>query len=146
MSFESKFRKLLKEEDLGLELDPELEQDAMVDTLDDDTDPNEFDIDMEPDFENSDPVADAVNQQNQQMVQTLSEWENRIEEFLNFLNSDEPGSVQSQLAKATPETILDKVKQSQQVKVARVASDLAALQQSILGFKAQAGNSKLRGI
>lgn len=146
MSFESKFRKLLREDDLGLDLEPDLEKDAMVDSLDDDVSPDEFDVDMEPDFSDSDPVADAVNQQNQQMVQTLSEWESRIEEFLGFLNSDSPDSMQSQLAQAAPETVMDKVKQSQQVKIARVASDLAALQQSILGFKAQSSNSKLKGI
>lgn len=142
MSFERKFRKLLKENDL----DRELERDAMEDVVDDGVSPNEYDVDLEPDFSSEDDVADAFSKQTQEIVSKLETWESQVEQFLELINGDNPESIQSQLASAEPDTVMDKMKQSTQSKVARVASDLASLHQTILGFKAQASNSKFKGV
>jgi hypothetical protein len=136
--FKKKFLKILKE-------NPELEQSAMEASLDTDTDPSEFDVDMEPTGE-VDEVGAAISRRNQQEVSTIDGWIAQTDQFLQFLNSDDPSSMQSTLANATPDTILDKVKQSQQTKISRVASDLASLHQSLLGFKAMSGDVSLRGV
>jgi len=62
------------------------------------------------------------------------------------LNGDNPDSIQSKLANAEPDTIIEKIKTSQQSKIARVASDLASFHQSLLGYKAQSGASHLRHV
>lgn len=143
MSFETKFRRLLKENDL----DRELERDAMEDSLDDGVSPDEFDVNMEPDMSSpDDEIADAYSRQTQEIVSTLEEWGSRIDEFLEFLNGDSPDSIQSRLSSAVPDTVMDKMKGSTQTKVARVASDLASLHQAVLGFKAEATNAKFRGV
>ena len=136
--FKNQFLKLLRE-------NPELERQAMEASLDDGVSGEDFDLDMEETGE-FDEVGDAINRRNQQEVQTLDSWISQIDQFLTYLNSDDPNSMQSKLANATPDTILDKVKQSQQTKIARVASDLASLHQGLLGFKAMSGNSSLKNV
>ena len=136
--FKNQFLKLLRE-------NPELERQAMEASLDDGVSGEDFDLDMDASGE-FDEVGDAINRSNQQEVQTLDSWISQIDQFLTYLNSDDPSSMQSKLANATPDTILDKVKQSQQTKIARVASDLASLHQGLLGFKAQSGSPSLRNV
>jgi hypothetical protein len=114
-------------------------------SLDDGVSGEDYDLDMDTSGE-FDEVGDAINRRNQQEVQTLDSWISQIDQFLTYLNSDDPKSMQSTLANAVPDTILDKVKQSQQTKIARVASDLASLHQSLLGFKAQSSSPSLRGV
>jgi methyl-accepting chemotaxis protein len=138
--FQNKFRKILRE-------NPELEVSAMQDTLDDGTDISEFDVDSDVDVSSGEnDVADALSRQQQQMLGQLQGWIDQVEQFLEYLNGDNPESIQSKLANAIPDTIMDKVKTSQQSKISRVASDLASFHQSLLGFKAQSGNASLRGV
>ena len=123
------------------------ERDAMENSLDDGIDPAEFDTDLEVSPEEAqvtDEVADAMSRRNQQIVQELQGWIDQIEEFLSFLNSEDPSSVQSRLAAAEPDTVLDKMKQSQQTKISRVASDLASLHQNFLGYMAQTQNARFK--
>lgn len=141
--FAKNFMMVLREADL----ENDMERDAMEASLDDGTDPTEFDTNMEmtpAEAEATDEVADAMSRRNQQIVSELETWISRIEEFLAFLNSEDPQSVQSRLAAAVPDTIMDKMKQSQQTKISRVASDLAALHQNFLGFMAQTSNAKFK--
>lgn len=142
--FAQAFKRVLNEDDES----KSLERQAMESTLDPDTDPTDFDADLSlgPDEIGKDEVADAMSRQNQQMVSTLQGWIDEVQQFLSFLNSEDPTSIQSQLAAAIPETIMDKMKQSQQTKISRVASDLASLHQSLLGFMAQTKNARFRGV
>jgi hypothetical protein len=136
-----KFLKVLMEQDFN----PDLERDAMEASLDDGTDPTEFDTDVLAQAQdNNDEVADAMSRRNQQIIVELQSWIDEIEQFLNFLNSEDPNSVQSKLAAAEPDTVMDKMKQSQQTKISRVASDLASLHQNFLGFMAQTQNSRFK--
>ncbi len=137
--FANTFLRVLQEDDL--------ERNAMENSLEDDVDPNEFDVnlDVSPEEQQStDEVADAMSRRNQQTIQQLQSWINEIDGFLHFLNSEEPTSVQSCLAAAEPDTVMDKMKQSQQTKISRVASDLASLHQNFLGFMAQTQNSRFK--
>ena len=131
---------VLKEDDM------DLERQAMEGSLDSGTDPTAFDTDMSPpgEQEASSEVADAMSKRNQQIINELQGWIDQIETFLSFLNSEDPNSVQSRLAAAEPDTVMDKMKQSQQTKISRVASDLASLHQNFLGFMAQTSNARFR--
>lgn len=142
--YAARFKKILLEAD-GDETD--LERDAMEASLDDGTDPSEFDtsIDTDTDMDSAQAqLADVLSKRNQQIVGELQSWINSIDEFLKVLNSEDPNSIQSKLANAEPDTVFDKMKQSQQTKISRVASDLAALHQGFLGFMAQTKNAKYK--
>ena len=141
--FARNFVRVLREQDL----DRELERDAMESSLDDGVDPSEFDTDLElgpEEAQAKDEVADAMSRRNQQIISELQGWIDEIETFLTFLNSEDPNSVQSRLAAAEPDTVLDKMKQSQQTKISRVASDLASLHQNFLGYMAQTQNARFK--
>lgn len=139
----AKFLKVLREQDMGVNAD--MERDAMEASLDDGTDPSDFDTDVLAQAQdNNDEVADAMSRRNQQIIVELQSWIDEIESFLNFLNSEDPNSVQSKLAAAEPDTVMDKMKQSQQTKISRVASDLASLHQNFLGFMAQTQNTRFK--
>jgi hypothetical protein len=141
--FVKNFITVLREADL----DRDLERQAMEGSLDDGIDPSEFDTEMEMSPEEAqatDEVADAMSKRNQQIIGELQDWIDRVEEFLSFLNSEDPNSVQSRLAAAEPDTVMDKMKQSQQTKISRVASDLASLHQNFLGFMAQTSNARFK--
>lgn len=138
--YEKRFYKFLKE-DLGI--DPKLERDAMKQTLDDDTDPNSFDIGQS--VQNVDAsVQKAISERERQMIGIIKGWITEMEQFRDFLNGPEGGSIQKALADAEPETILDKMRNAEQRKIARVATELAALIESFKGYLAQSGNSNLR--
>jgi hypothetical protein len=141
--FARNFVSVLKEADL----DRDLERKAMEGSLDDGIDPSEFDTNMEMSPEEAyatDEVADAMSKRNQQIVTELQGWIDRVDEFLKFLNSEDPSSIQSRLAAAEPDTVMDKMKQSQQTKISRVASDLASLHQNLLGFMSQTTNARFK--
>jgi hypothetical protein len=141
--FEREFVRVLREDTR------DLERKAMEASLDDGTDPEDFDIDLTPDTnatvdQTSKQVADAMSQKNQQIIDELQSWIDEIESFLKFMNSEDPNSIQSRLAAAEPDTVMDKMKQSQQTKISRVAADLASLHQNFLGFMSQTANSRYR--
>lgn len=143
-SFDAIFKKTLNEAD---EITPDRK--AMEASLDDGTDSTEFDINIDTVSDPNAPtdeIADAFSRKNQQIISKLQGWIDKTSEFLTFLNGEDPNSIQSQLAAAEPDTILDKMKQSQQSKISRVASDLASFEQSLLGFMAQTRNSKFKHV
>ena len=142
--FARNFMTVLREADSS-----DLERKAMESSLDDGTNPEDFNIDMTPDTngvvdQQSRQVADAMSQKNQQTIDEIQSWIDKTEEFLAFLNSEDPNSIQSRLAAAEPDTVMDKMKQSQQTKISRVASDLASLHQNFLGFMAQTSNARFK--
>jgi hypothetical protein len=140
--FAKNFMMLLKEDSAARE------RRAMEASMDDGTDPTDFDVDTSIDAQDaqSSEVADAMVRRNAQMVAELQGWTDKVSEFLAFLNSEDPNSIQSRLANAEADTVMDKMKQSQQSKISRVASDLASLHQNFLGFMAQTKNPRYRGV
>ena len=139
--FQNKFFKVLKEQDE--------EREAMEATLDAETDAGEFDVDVEVDetVAEDDPnvkAAIAVEERNEAMRITLQGWISQLDQFLEFLNSESPDSIQSALANAEPDTIFDRMKDSEQRKIARVESDLASLTQSFKGYIAQSANPQFK--
>jgi hypothetical protein len=139
--YAARFKKILLEADE--DMDTGLERDAMEASLDDGTDPSAFDPSNDMDTTQTE-LADILSKRNQQIVGDLQSWIDSIDNFLKILNSEDPTSIQSRLANAEPDTVFDKMKQSQQTKISRVASDLAALHQGFLGFMAQTKNAKYK--
>ena len=139
--FENKFFKVLKEQDD--------EREAFEATLDDETEAGEFDVDVEVDetVVDEDPnvkAAMAVEERNAAMRSTLKGWIDEIDGFLHYLNGEDPDSIQTLLANAEPDTIFDRMKQSEQRKIARVATELAALNESFKGYIAQTNNAQFK--
>ena len=136
--FAKKFFKVLEEQD-----DASLDRAAMEDSLDKGTNASEFDVDMESSADNDGLAAQAAkikSAQSQAMTEELSGWVQRCDEFLDFLNGTTGESIQSRLANAEPDTIFDRMKQSEQRKIARVATELASLTESFRGYVAQTEN------
>ena len=120
--FENRFFKVLSEQDDDRE--------AFENSLDQDTNPEEFDLDVDVDVQADDPAlkaASAVAERNEAMKDELRSWIKRMEEFLDYLNGEEQNSIQQKLANAEPDTIFDRMKQSEQRKISRVATELAGV-------------------
>jgi hypothetical protein len=137
--FAKRFFKVLKEQD-----GPSLERAAMEDSLDKGTDPGAYDVDMDPSSsDNGELAAQAAkikSAQSQAMTSELTGWVQKCDEFLEFLNGTNGESIQTKLANAEPDTIFDRMKQSEQRKIARVATELASLTESFRGYVAQTEN------
>lgn len=135
--FGKRFFKVLREQD-------DMDREAMEASLDQGTDPAAFDTAAPPNADAS-AVALAMAKQNAAMVSELKGWIDSIEIFLEKLNGTE-SSIQTVLAQADSDTLFDKMKQSEQRKIARVATELAALNESFKGFLATSTNASLRGV
>lgn len=135
--FANKFFRVLNEQDD--------EREAMLSTLDKGTDPSQFDVDTEtPDTSEAADLAGQAakikSAQSQAMVTELQGWVEQCDAFVKFLNGTGEESIQSKLSKAEPDTIFDRMKQSEQRKIARVATELAALTESLRGYISQSEN------
>jgi len=140
--FERRFFKSLTEQAVE-------EREAFEAELDDNTSAGDFDVDVEVDETavEEDPnvkAAVAVSERNAAMRATLEGWVGEIETFLEYLNGSSPDSIQTLLANAEPDTIFDRMKASEQRKIARVATELAALNESFKGYLAQTGNAQFK--
>ena len=125
------------------------EREAFEAELEDDTSAGDFDVDVDVDETavEEDPnvkAAVAVSERNAAMRATLEGWVGEIETFLEYLNGSSPDSIQTLLANAEPDTIFDRMKASEQRKIARVATELAALNESFKGYLAQTGNAQFK--
>lgn len=140
--FENRFYKTLKEA-----TDEEKAFDA---ELEDDTDSEDFDVDLEVDETTveEDPAVQAAKAQSaaaEQMRSELTGWISEMDKFLNYLNG-ETNSIQTALAQAESDTIFDRMKQSEQRKIARVATELASLAESFRGYLAQTDNPSFKHV
>jgi hypothetical protein len=125
------------------------EREAFEAELEDSTDAGEFDVNVDVDetVVEDDPnvkAAVAVSERNAAMRATLQGWVSEIEVFLEYLNGSSPDSIQTLLANAEADTIFDRMKASEQRKIARVATELAALNESFKGYLAQTGNAQFK--
>lgn len=134
--FEKRFFNVLMEQDD--------ERAAMLSTLDQDTNPDDFDVSTQPapDSQNT-AVSQAISERNKQMVEQIKGWVSEMERFLENLNGTE-NSIQTSLASAEPDTILDRMKTSEQRKIARVATEIAALAESFKGYLSQTNNAQFK--
>ena len=125
------------------------EREAFEAELEDSTSGEDFDVDVDVDetVVEDDPnvkAALAVSERNAAMRAKLEGWVGEIETFLEYLNGSSPDSIQTILATAEADTIFDRMKASEQRKIARVATELAALNESFKGYLAQTGNAQFK--
>ena len=145
--FGNRFTKVLKE-------DAE-DQAAFEAALDDDTSAEQFDVETEADPEAAaeiaevDPTVKAAEAQteiNAKMVATLTGWIADGDAFLTKLNdASNPESIAYALGNAEPDSLFDKMA-AEQRRVSKVATDLAALNETMRGYLAQSGDASLRGV
>ena len=140
--FEKRFYTTLHEarEEEKIACETELDKDTDVEDFDVDIDVDETIVDDDPNVK----AARAVGERNEAMRAKLEGWVGEMEQFLQYLNGSTPDSIQSLLAAAEPDTIFDQMKSSEQRKIARVATELAALNESFKGYLAQTGNAQFK--
>lgn len=142
--FESRFLKALNEQD-G-------DRQAMEQSLDQGTDPSKFDV--SPTNSNTDAAsqhlaaaAEVTARRHNEYVDQIKGWSSRLQEFNEFLNGTE-GSVQSIIAAAAsedPKTILADL-QSEQSRITRAATELAALVQKFNSALSTEKDPSYRGV
>lgn len=145
--FGNRFTKILKE-------DAE-DQAAFEAALEDDTSAEEFDVEVDADPEaaaeiaETDPTVKAAEAQgeiNARMVSTLQGWIADGDAFLAKLNdASNPESIAYALGNAEPDSLFDKMS-AEQRRVSKVATDLAALNETMRGYLAQSGDASLKGV
>jgi len=124
------------------------DRDAMEASLDDGTSAEDFDTQMPDPAEADDAAmraAQATSDLAMQMQQELEGWVSEMDAFLHKLNGQD-GSIQSVLSNSEADTIFDRMKQSEQRKITRVATELASLTESFRGYLAQTDNPQFRGV
>lgn len=69
-----------------------------------------------------------------EQVQKLKTWITQIDEFIKFLNGTDSTSMQVQLHTAACDTIFEDIARSEKKKIARLASELSSLSESLKGY------------
>jgi hypothetical protein len=132
--YQKRFKKFLSEQD---DENTELtDQEAMASTLDPETSPEDFDVDV--------PAGDdPVSTQSKQMFEELSSWINEMDRFGDYLNGT-TNSIQTSLNSAEPDTIFDSISNAETKKIARVAMEVSSLSEILKGYLAGANDPKYK--
>lgn len=80
----------------------------------------------------------------QKMTIKLTEWINKLDEIVEFLNGTNSESMQMQLKKCVPDTLFDKIHNAEAKKIARVAKEISALAETFKGYAATSNSPSLR--
>jgi hypothetical protein len=124
--FTKRFNTLLEAETAEPAPTPE---EALQSELDPGTDPAALGAaPISPDVETA--KESSLNAQKEELTQ----WIGRIEEFIDFLNGVNEGSIQTKLHNAGCESMFERIASSETKRVARVAVELSALAESFKGF------------
>lgn len=115
---------------------------ALQSTLDPNTNPEDFSTDQQI----AQDHTVAVSKLHQKMVSEITSWVAKLEEFGNFLNSTDSNSMQSKLKNALPDTIFEKIRTAESKKIARVAMEVAALNEMMKSYLASSHDSRFKGI
>ena len=83
-------------------------------------------------------------QREMQMAQSLTEWVEKLDSIVDFLNGTDDNSIQMQLKHSVADTIFDKMRTSEAKKIARVAKEISALAETFKGYLATANDPKYR--
>lgn len=130
--FNKLFSNIIKEQD-----EPELEAPAvppsedrtsMEAELDKGTEPQEFDVKAVT------REQMASRQTNSAQAIELQTWVRNIDKFLEYLNSPDINSVQTQLHMAPCDTLFEKVAKSETKKIARVCVELSGLSERLKAY------------
>lgn len=140
-AYERTFLKVLKEEPTPEEM---TDREAMAQTLDDGSSPEDFDIDG---ADSAQKHIEASSKMQQQMVSELQRWISELEKFSKFLNDpSNPTSMQSRLRSAIPDTIFDKIRIAENKKIARVSMEVTSLNEMLKGYLSSSQDPKFKGV
>jgi len=128
--FSNRFNVLLEageDESLAppMEPTPETEAEALDQGLDGSVPPEAVD-DVGPT-----PEHQIEAQRTQASVGTIREWINKVEDFIEWCNGLNPGSVNSVLNSADCDDILNDVRRTESKKISRLAQDLSSFSESL---------------
>ena len=110
--------------ELAEELDGEGEGDAIVDTLDPQTDPASLDVP-------SNPEIALKRQQSQRTIQTITTWIGEVGNFIEYLNGTDEGSINFSLNSSDCDSLMTDIQRSESKKISRLAQDLSSLEESL---------------
>ena len=134
--YQKRFKKFLSEQD---DENTELtDQEAMASTLDPETSPEEFDVDV-PEVGGDSPISF----QSKQMFEELNSWIQEFDRFSDYLNGTND-SIQTSLNAAEPDTIFDSISNAETKKIARVAMEISSLSEIFKGYLAGANDPKYK--
>jgi len=140
-AYERTFLKVLKEEPTPEEM---TDREAMAQTLDDGTSPEDFDVSG---ADSAQKHIEASSKMQQQMVSELQRWISELEKFSKFLNDpSNPTSMQSRLRSAIPDTIFDKIRIAENKKIARVSMEVTSLNEMLKGYLSSSQDPKFKGV
>lgn len=140
-AYERTFLKVLKEEPTPEEM---TDREAMAQTLDDGSSPEDFDING---ADSAQKHIEASSKMQQQMVSELQKWIGELEKFSKFLNDpSNPTSMQSRLRSAIPDTIFDKIRIAENKKIARVSMEVTSLNEMLKGYLSSSQDPKFKGV
>jgi hypothetical protein len=126
MSFFGKhFVRLLEQDETVTVTDTE----AMETQLDPGTEVADYEVDA-PALDGGEITAQSNAAQAGELVGIIS----AMEEFTNYLNSEQPDSVQSLLHAASCDTLFNKIAGAETKKIARVAMELSSLIENLKGY------------
>lgn len=148
-SFQRKFFKLVSEGPEDLELDPTLpvpdlpedEEDAAKGVVDDTTNISDLGA---PD----NPELALKKQQTARTISTLTTWIGEVENFIDYLNGTDDGSINFAINSADCDSILTDIQRSESKKISRLAQDLSSLGESLkqyllLAKRKESGNDSI---
>jgi len=123
--YREKFLNILSE-DLKpvVNLPEEEEEQAVANTLDEIKTSNQIQI---PD----NPEIALRKQQSERTIQTLSTWIGEVENFIDYLNGTEEGSINYTLNSSDCDSLMTDVQRSESKKISRLAQDLSSLGESL---------------
>lgn len=132
--FKSRFITLLEQEAKAPEEEPPTPEEALKAELDPGTDPAALGASPVPAVAAPDQLETAKQEAFVNQKAELEQWKVKIEEFVNFLNSPGPESVQTKLHDAQCDSMFEKIASSEHKRIARIAVELSGLVQSLNGF------------
>jgi|TARA_R100000005_G_C4993171_1_gene200281 hypothetical protein len=127
MSFFGKHFVRLLEQDEEIQI---TDTEAMETQLEPGTETSDFEVEDVPQLDAEQVVAND----NAVQAKELAEIIRKMEDFTNYLNSEEGYSVQSKLHAASCDTLFNKIAGAETKKIARVAMELSSLIENLKGY------------
>lgn len=133
--FKSRFITLLEQEAKAPEEEVPTPEEALKAELDPGTDPAALGASpVPPPVAGADHIETAKQEAFVNQKAELEQWKTKIQEFVDFLNSPGPDSVQTKLHDAVCDSMFEKIASSEHKRIARIAVELSGLVQSLNGF------------
>lgn len=109
-----------------------------------DTDSDDAFLDRIGASNDSKGVMAAAMSAEKQMEGSLKKWIEQIDDFTEFLNGTNEGSLQTHIKDSAPGTIFDRINRAEAKKIARAAMELSALAEILKGYLATSHDPKYR--